>query len=186
MTTLFWIGCAFLSGSLPFSVWIGRWGLGVDIREIGDGNPGGTNVWRAGGPVWGLLAILCDAFKGCIPVALAAHHYGWSGLPLAALAVAPVLGHAFSPFLGFQGGKALAVTFGIWTGLTVWLGPISLGLAFALWLKLLKKDGAAVIAGSFTQLMLFFLIGADQVWLMVGLIITLLLVWKHWRVDSLV
>ena len=185
MITLFWIGCAFLSGSLPLSVWIGRWGLGVDIRQIGDGNPGGTNVWRAGGPVWGLLAILCDAFKGTIPVALAAHHYGWQGWPLVALAVAPVCGHAFSPFLNFRGGKALAVTFGVWTGLTVWLGPLSLGLAFALWLRLLKKDSTAVIAGSLTQSGLFFLLSVDSVWLAVGLIITLILIWKHWGVDDL-
>lgn len=170
---------AFISGSLPLSVWIGRWGLGLDIRQVGDGNPGAANVWSAGGPRWGMAALLADGFKGLIPVALANFTFGWEGWPLVLFCVAPVLGHAFSPFLKFQGGKALAVTFGVWTGLTVWVGPLALGLAFAVWLLLTKKDTWAVIGGSLTQLAVFLIIGADWTWLAVWVGVTAVLFLKQ-------
>ncbi|KPK05115.1 MAG: hypothetical protein AMJ56_16395, partial [Anaerolineae bacterium SG8_19] len=67
---LIWIALAFLCGSLPLSVWLGRLVLGIDIRQFGDGNPGAANVWRAGGAKWGLTAVLLDFLKGAIPVAL--------------------------------------------------------------------------------------------------------------------
>lgn len=134
--TLLLVSLAFLCGSLPLSLWLGRMALGVDIRRFGDGNPGATNVLRAGGRSWGLLAMLLDGLKGAIPVGVAHFALGSEGLALAAVAVAPPLGHAFSPFLRGQGGKAVAAVFGAWAGLTVWEGPtvlgLSLGLAFAL------------------------------------------------------
>ena len=125
--SLLWIAFAFLCGALPLSFWMGRVILGVDIRTYGDGNPGAANVWRAGGKWWGLLAILLDAVKGLVPVALANFGAGVSDWTLVAVALAPMLGHAYTPFLGFNGGKALSVTFGVWTGLTLGEGPILLG-----------------------------------------------------------
>lgn len=177
--TIFWIFCAFLSGALPFSVWIGQYILHTDIRQVGDGNPGATNVWKVGGAFWGCTAVLADASKGFIPVALANFVYGWDGWALVAVTIAPVLGHAFSPFLRFNGGKALAVTFGVWTGLTIWIGPMTLGLAFAFWLRILKKDAWAVILGSVTQFVVFLVLGADWVWLAVCEGITAVFIWKH-------
>ena len=118
-----WFLLAFLCGSLPFSVWIGRLALGADIRQFGDANPGATNVLRAGGKGAAAVALLLDFLKGAIPVGLAHFQGGVNGWPLAAVAVAPVLGHAFSPFLGLRGGKAVAVTGGGWGGLTGWGGP---------------------------------------------------------------
>ena len=170
---------AFLSGSLPFSVWIGRLALHTDIREIGDGNPGATNVWQAGGRLWGMLAVVLDFAKGAVPVAVANHWLGLAGWGLTAVALAPIFGHAFSPFLHFRGGKALAVTFGIWTGLTVWLAPTVLGLAFALWLTILKKDAWAVLLGLVTLLVVLLLVEANSVYLWVWLGNFLILAWKH-------
>ncbi|MDX1689246.1 MAG: glycerol-3-phosphate acyltransferase, partial [Candidatus Promineifilaceae bacterium] len=121
MTSIIWIIVAFLCGSLPFSVWIGRAALEKEITRFGDGNPGAANVWRAGGVGWGMLAGLLDFLKGATPVALANYVLGLDSLILAFVAIAPIAGHAFSPFLRFRGGKALAVTFGIWAGLTIWL-----------------------------------------------------------------
>lgn len=173
------VALAFLSGALPLSVWIGQCALGSDIRLIGDGNPGAANVWRAGGPRWGLLAIVADFTKGAAPVALATFALDWNGWWLTAVTIAPVLGHAFSPFLGFRGGKALAVTFGVWTGLTLWLGPTMLGVGFALWRVILKKDAWAVIAGAATQLAAFLIINVAWEWLAVWAGITAVLLWKH-------
>ena len=119
MTTFVWFIIGFGCGALPFSVWVGRLALRTDIRSYGDHNPGATNVIRAGGWQWGALALLLDYFKGAIPVGVAHFFMGLEGMALAIVALAPVLGHAYSPFLGFRGGKAVAATFGIWTGLTL-------------------------------------------------------------------
>lgn len=105
--------CAFGLGACPFSVWIGRWFLGKDIRDYGDGNPGAANVFRAGGRKSGFLAVLLDTAKG-VPFVLLAHSF--FKLPEAAVlgvAMSAILGHAFSPLLQLKGGKAIAVTFGV-------------------------------------------------------------------------
>ena len=104
---------AFLLGACPFSVVLGRLFLKKDIRDYGDGNPGAVNVFRAGGQKLGYLAVFLDVAKG-IPFVLLAHTtFGLSGLAIVPVAVCAILGHAFSPFLRWQGGKAIAVTFGV-------------------------------------------------------------------------
>lgn len=70
--------CAFCLGACPFSLWIGRWLLGKDIRDYGDGNPGAVNIFRAGGRKSGCLALILDIAKGIPFVALA---YLFFGLP---------------------------------------------------------------------------------------------------------
>jgi glycerol-3-phosphate acyltransferase PlsY len=174
-----WILFAFFMGALPLSVWLGRLALGLDIRQYGDGNPGATNVWRAAGPKWGLLAGLLDFLKGFLPVGLANYAFGLEGLLLAAVALAPILGHAFSPFLQFNGGKALAVSFGIWTGLTLWLVPLILGLLFGLFLAILMPEGWAVLAGSLSLLPVLLLLEANVAWLVVWAGMALILAWTH-------
>ena len=128
MAFLLWLAFAFFCGSLPFSVWLGKIALGKDIRHFGDANPGAANVFRAGSQGWGWIAILLDILKGALPVGLANFGAGITGWPLAAIALAPVAGHAFSPFLRFKGGKAIAVSLGIWCGLTLYQVPLVLGL----------------------------------------------------------
>lgn len=181
MLEAIWVIIAFFCGSLPLSVWLGRIALGEEITKYGDHNPGAANVWRAGGPAWGLLAVLLDAFKGAIPVGLANYVFNMEGLALAAVAIAPIAGHAFSPFLGFRGGKALAVTFGVWLGLTLWVVPTILGIFFGLYLWLLKPEGWAVMAGVVSLLIVLLVIGSP-VWLAVWAGMALILGWMH-RAD---
>ena len=102
VTNLLWIAFGYLCGALPLSYWLGKVFLHVDIRQYGDGNPGGANVWKAGGKWWGLTAIIMDGFKGLIPVALANFQGGVTGWALVAVCLAPILGHAYTPFLGFK------------------------------------------------------------------------------------
>jgi glycerol-3-phosphate acyltransferase PlsY len=141
---------AFLAGSLPFSLWTGQLLLRDDIRRYGDANPGATNVFRAGGAGWrgkaaGILAVLLDGFKAAIPAGIAWIWLGFDGWPLALISVAPIAGHAFSPFLGFKGGKAVASTGGTWTGLTAWEGVTLLGLGLFLATRFLRANGWAVM-----------------------------------------
>ncbi len=110
----FLILAAFLLGACPFSVWVGRWFLKKDITKYGDGNPGSANVFRAGKNInIGLLAVLLDIVKG-IPFVYIS--YAVFDLPMGVIAtigLSAILGHAFSPFLRFRGGKSVAVTFGV-------------------------------------------------------------------------
>lgn len=108
---------AFVLGAVPFSVVIGHWLLKKDITKYGDGNPGSVNVFRAGSKKLGLLALVLDIAKG-VPFVLLSHTvFGLSGISVVIIAISAVLGHAFSPFLNWHGGKAVAITFGVMLGL---------------------------------------------------------------------
>jgi glycerol-3-phosphate acyltransferase PlsY len=108
---------AFCLGACPFSLWIGKWLLGKDIRNYGDGNPGATNVFRAGGRKAFALAMILDIGKGIPFVALASHYFGLPLFMVLAIGLSAILGHAFTPMLHFDGGKALAVMGGVMLGL---------------------------------------------------------------------
>lgn len=182
MISLTWTLIGFLLGSLPLSVWLGRLALGADIRAYGDGNPGGTNVARAGGRGLGLLAIILDMLKGAIPVSLAHYVFQLDGWPLMPVALAPILGHAFSPLLGWRGGKALASTFGVWTALTVPFGPFVMGGSVFVFNRLLNTPGWAVMAALLTLLAFLWLIGVTLPWVVAWIGTAAILAWTH-RAD---
>jgi len=110
--TLLLAVAAFGLASIPFSLLVGKFLLGKDIRDYGDGNPGAYNVFEAGGKKAGYLAVALDVGKG-VPFVLLAHTIGLPGPALVIVAVCAILGHAYSPLLRWHGGKAIAVTFGV-------------------------------------------------------------------------
>jgi len=181
MSIVSWMIAAFLLGSIPFSVLLGRWWARVDIRRFGDGNPGAANAWKSGGARVGGLAILLDWAKGALPVGSAHFVAGIDGWALVPIALAPILGHAFSPFLGFKGGKALAVTFGAWTGVTLAEGPIVLGLFFALVLALQTANAWSVTLGMLGLGAHLALRGFDAPVLAIWIGNLVILLWKHRR-----
>lgn len=142
---LLWTAIGFFAGSLPFSVWIGRVALKKDITAYGDANPGATNVLRAGGRGAAALALLLDILKAAIPVGVAYQVVGINDWRLVPVAVAPVFGHAFSPFLRFQGGKALATALGMWIALTLWTIPTIGGFSVLAFSLLVGANGWAVV-----------------------------------------
>jgi glycerol-3-phosphate acyltransferase PlsY len=107
------IVAAFGLGACPFSLWIGKWLLNKDIRDYGDGNPGAFNVLRAGGRWSFALALILDIGKGVPFVALAHYYFGLPDAVVMAVGLSAILGHAFTPILRFNGGKALAVMAGV-------------------------------------------------------------------------
>jgi glycerol-3-phosphate acyltransferase PlsY len=119
---------AYLLGSLPFGLWIAR-RHGIDITKVGSGNIGATNVSRALGLRAAIVVFLLDMLKGLIP-ALAARLLLGSSLQAVAIGLIAVVGHSFSPFIGFKGGK------GISTGLGAILGgdPVRAGIGLATFL----------------------------------------------------
>ena len=182
MATLIWTLVAFGLGAIPCSVLVGRLALRIDIRRYGDRNPGATNVARAGGWQWGALALVLDMLKGAIPVGLAWYWGGLSGWLLVPVALAPILGHAYSPFLGFRGGKALAVSLGVWGGLTMGQGPLLLAVLLLLWYALIAVDGWAVLLTALSFGLYLLLAGAEAPLLTIWAGNTLIIAWKH-RAD---
>jgi glycerol-3-phosphate acyltransferase PlsY len=158
MISAAWIAAALILGSFPFSLWIGRIFLHKDIRRFGDGAPGATNVARAGSRALYIMAALLDAFKGTVPVYLSQLLSGVAGWELAVVAMAPVVGHAFSPFLNFRGGMGMATTFGVWLGLTGWLGPIVMALCIG-FMFIIQKNWvwASVVGMTIFLIVLMFL-----------------------------
>lgn len=135
---------AFVGGSMPFAVWTGRVVVHRDVRAVGDGNPGAMNAFLAGGATLGVSVLLLDVTKGVVPVVLAKDVLALDGWSLAAVAVLTVAGSAFSPFLGFRGGKALAATLGTWIGLTHWTIPLIAVVTVVAATLLIEPDGWAV------------------------------------------
>lgn len=174
-----WVLFSYLCGTLPLAYWLGRLVLKVDIRQYGDGNPGGTNVWKAGGPFWGLLAIILDGLKGLVPVALAYYTAGISGWWLLPICLAPLIGHAYTPFLNFRGGKSLATTFGVWTALTLYVVPVLFGISLGLAIWLLKAEVRAILAAVLVVLAYLLVAVQDPILVSIWVGNALLLLWRY-------
>jgi len=131
---------AYFLGSIPFGLLIVRWRKGIDIRTIGSGNIGASNVSRACGKFWGRTTILLDAAKGAAPSALALQQ---ESLELAgAVGLAAIVGHCWPIFLGFKGGKGVATT----AGVVAVVSPVA-GLVAALsWLAVYKTSKKSSLA----------------------------------------
>ena len=127
----------FLSGSMMFSYWLGLL-VHKNIREVGDGNPGAANLWKAAGYRFGLTGIALDFLKGYLPVFVILHQEWVSGTSLIPIALAPIFGHAFSPFMKGKGGKSIAVSFGVWSALTQFQVSIAYAIILALILMVFK------------------------------------------------
>ena len=108
----------FLSGSIMYAYLLPKWFRGVDARTYcEDANPGGMSAIAAAGLPMGVVCIALDVLKAAVPVFIAASVLRISGYGLVPVVAAPVLGHAFTPFLKFRGGKAIAAAFGAMFGM---------------------------------------------------------------------
>jgi len=129
---------AYLVGGIPFGLILGKILKGIDIRTIGSGNIGATNLARACGRGWGIAAFVLDFAKGAAAAALIAPAAirvtgggGKAAVPLAlACGLAAVLGHIFPPYLRFRGGKGVATGAGVAAAV---LAPIEIGIGAAVW-----------------------------------------------------
>ncbi len=141
---------AYLIGGIPFGLIIVKLMKGSDVREEGSGNIGATNVLRTTGPVAGILTLVLDAAKAFFAVWLADRLSGGSELWMSAAALAVLLGHAYSIFLNFKGGKAVASFVGAFAYLTpVPLIAVALLFIFVLWWTRYLSLGSLVMAGLF-------------------------------------
>jgi len=182
---------AFILGSIPFGIVFTK-SRGIDIRSVGSKNIGATNVLRSAGKVPAILTLLGDILKGTAAVlickialeksglvqypteTLMMEHDLWLGLA----SITAVLGHMYSVFLSFKGGKGVATGFGV---LSVYSPSIAI-IMFFIWLLtafIFKFSSlAAIIAFSALPFLLLFS-GASAIKIILGLLLTLLIIYKH-------
>lgn len=143
------IPCAYLLGAIPFGYLIVKERTGVDVRSVGSGNVGATNVLRVAGKLPAVGVLLMDMAKGCFPVLLG-RVMGAPPEILAGIAVAAVVGHVYPVFLGFRGGKGVATALGAFIA----LAPIATVTSAAVFILLVVWKryvslGSVVAVGTF-------------------------------------
>jgi glycerol-3-phosphate acyltransferase PlsY len=111
---------AYLLGSFPTAYLAAKIRKGMDIRRVGTGNAGATNVLVVAGPLLAALVYVIDLLKGLVPVLLARNFIG-TDISMGLAGFAAILGHDFSIFLGFSGGKGVATTTGAMFGINSWI-----------------------------------------------------------------
>lgn len=122
---LAFVPLGFLCGSVLFSYHIPLWLKKIDIVKLsGDHNPGSANAFRFAGVHVGLLCLVMDAIKGALPVWLFIRYFGIDTPVLPAVMLAPLAGHAYTPWYRFKGGKAIATAFGVLIGLFPFVFPL--------------------------------------------------------------
>ena len=155
MTALIAFAVGYLLGSIPFGLILTRAAGAPDIRAIGSGNIGATNVLRTGRKGLAAATLLCDALKGTAAVLLVTHFVGYETALIAALGA--FLGHVFPVWLKFKGGKGVAVYIGVLIGLAWPAALICIGIWLAVAAISRYSSLAALIASAITPLALWFL-----------------------------
>jgi len=173
---LFYLLGAYLLGAIPFGFLAGRL-KGVDIRRAGSGNIGATNVWRLLGPAAGLVVLGLDMAKGALPLflwRLGGRGEGWAE---GVLALAPVLGHVFSPFLRFRGGKGVATAAGAFFSLLPFTAPWGVAFFLATFLAFRYVSLSSLSATAAVALAAF--LGASPERSLPALLAAALIFWTH-------
>lgn len=168
---------SYLAGSLPFSHWVAL-SKGYDLRKIGSGNTGATNVYRTLGLKFAIFAGFLDAMKGFLPVFLSRYVFFANNEILAILVgVAAIFGHISSPFMRFRGGKGVATAAGAFLG----LDPGALTVGFIVWFMTLKRTklmSLASIFGASSLLIYEILIGSIYL-KTVSIVAFLMILFRH-------
>lgn len=182
-TPEFWaiIVAAYLLGSVPFGIFVAR-ARGVDIRKVGSGNIGATNVFRVVGKKWGLLTFFLDFLKGLAPTLTARLLFGDTApvwVPLVC-GCAAILGHNFSVFLKFTGGKGIATSGGVLLG----AAPLAVLIGLLSWAALTFGTGyvsVGSVGAAFVLAIAAWPIYLSRGWALPAVLtlLGLLAIWKH-------
>jgi acyl phosphate:glycerol-3-phosphate acyltransferase len=132
-----WLLASYLLGAIPTSHIVSRTIARIDLRQHGSGNLGATNLYRVLGWKYAVPVALFDIAKGAVPVLLFAPQASRSQLFAVACGVAAILGHVFSVFVGFKGGKGVATAAGVMLALT----PLALGVVAVVWAVVVRLTG---------------------------------------------
>jgi glycerol-3-phosphate acyltransferase PlsY len=170
---------SYLLGSIPSGYLAGRWCAGIDLRQLGSGSTGATNVLRQVGKGPALVVFLVDVLKGTAAVLLAkallgngAH--GW----VVAAGLGALAGHSWPLWLGGKGGKAVATGLGMLLGLVPAVGLACFGIFLALF-SFSRIVSLASLGAAFSLPLLMLAAGAPPAYLALGLLAGLLVIWRH-------
>lgn len=174
---------SFLSGSVMYSYIIPKLLKGIDITNVSDDkNPGSGNVIKYCGVFLGLLCIALDLFKAFIPVFISIKYFHVNNIALIFIAVAPILVHAYSPFLNFHGGKAIASTFGTFLALYP-ISNVALGFALILiffkFILVIEPNSSVMLVSSLFLDILVITYNHNIHIKIIVLIISMILIHKH-------
>lgn len=185
---VFFLAASFLLGSIPFGQVISRLHSGVDLRTSGSGNIGATNVARTLGPVYGVMTLILDAAKGLTPVLLAATLFspeaGETGesvfltIPQASAGLFALLGHCYSPFMHFRGGKGVATALGAFLGMIPWAVVFSL-IVFIIVVARWGYVSAGSLSGALTAPAAAWLIGYPAATCLTALLAAIVIIVRH-------
>jgi acyl phosphate:glycerol-3-phosphate acyltransferase len=167
---------AFILGSVPFGIIIAKV-KGVDLKRVGSGNIGATNVLRSVGTFPAVLTLLGDILKGTLAVSTGSY-FGVGTLYEGLIGVSAILGHNFSLFLGFRGGKGVATSLGVLVFYTPWVALCT----FIIWLVIvfLTKYSSLGAIVSFALLPVnIILFDYDKTKLLIAILIALLVLIRH-------
>ena len=173
----------YLVGSLPFGVIIGRAWKGVDIRQYGSGNIGFSNALRVLGWKPAAVVFVGDALKGIVPVVLGqallrTWHVPHADLWLLLVGLAPILGHSFSVFLRFRGGRAVTTTLGVLIGLC-WQAALVALVSWLVVVAITRYISLGSIVAALSVPTYMFLSGKSRDWLILWCVVSLLVILRH-------
>lgn len=180
LSVIFWIISGYISGSLVWGYWIGRYIYGVDLRTKGSGNIGATNVFRVLGPVPGIFTFILDVLKGALPVMILKYTTAKNVnlFLLLAVGIASIIGSRFSIFLKGSGGKAVNCSFGVILAVI----PREAFLSLIIWVAVFLGTGyvsVASISAAIGLPLLLLLFRKDTVILIAGVLISLVIILAH-------
>jgi glycerol-3-phosphate acyltransferase PlsY len=168
---------AYAIGSIPFALLIARWWGAGDLRGVGSGNLGATNVWRASGVTAGLLVALLDIAKGAASVTLARHMTDQPAAPAAA-GLAAIVGHIYPVWLRFHGGKGVATAAGVFAVLTpTAMGPVL--TIFAITVVMTRYVSLGSVLGALALPPVVYLVGNPPPVVGAALAASILIVLRH-------
>jgi glycerol-3-phosphate acyltransferase PlsY len=169
---------AYLAGSIPFGILVGRGIFGVDPRTVGSGNIGAANSMRALGPAGAVLVLAGDLVKGAVPTALATYWLGRGDWVVAAAGLATVVGHNWSIFLGFKGGKGVATGLGVLVVLS-WQATLVFSIVWLATAAITRYSSLASLLANFSVPIALWAFRAPIAYMIYGILALALVVWRH-------
>lgn len=177
--------CAYLIGGLPFGYWVVRLLFGRDVRTLGSGNIGATNVYRSAGRKAGLIVLLLDIAKGIFALTIAGVVTHDTPVALALAAAAVIFGHCYPAFLRFKGGKGVACFIGAF----LYIAPIALAVAFLILVAVVALTKyislGSIVAVLLFPILIWLINRPSRSILIASIFIALLIVYRHkaniWR-----
>ena len=172
---LFALAIGYLLGSIPFGLVLTRLAGRGDLREIGSGNIGATNVLRTGSKWLAALTLVLDCLKATAAILLVRHFFGDELAPIAAAGA--MIGHLYSVWLKFRGGKGVATLLGVLIGLQFWVAAAAYAIIWIVLLLTLRISSVAGMAAALSAPLVAFTLHSKLTPMLLGFAV--LVLWKH-------